>query len=540
MAEHEIKRKKARRERRGIGIQWRLLGYLSAFIAFMLAVLWIFQVQMLNRFYENTKDKELSMTATALIGVLGDEQATQDMVYRCAIDYSLCIRVFRVENRLARDIAAADVSSDCVIHHVMGEYLSELYRYAKQNGGTYTGKVQFQSGGMEWIDGDMRAHTDEQTTDDNTSRRGRSGARNLQSGDVSALYIQIVKAKDGNEYIVMLDAVLTPMSATVSTLKTQFWWIACILLVGALVLAYLMSRRISRPLVRMNEAAKQLAQGHYDAHFSGNGYRETRELAKTLNYASDELSRADRLQKELIANVSHDLRTPLTMIRGYGEVIRDVPGENTPENVQVIIDETDHLSSLVSDMLDLSKMQAGTRAPSPEHFDLTEAIRTVMARYEKLTQHDGYVITFCADESALVYADRTMMLQVVYNLINNAINYAGEDRRVEVTQMIDAGRVRICVRDFGAGIEPDQLPLIWDRYYKVDRVHRRAMIGTGLGLSIAKGVLELHGADYGVRSTHGSGSEFWFELDVARKTFENNDTSTEENDDGDMDGTSVL
>lgn len=499
---------------RGLGIQWRLLGYLSVFIVFVLIALWILQVQLLHRFYERSKDRELYMTASAITALLGDDEATEEMVYRCATDYSLCIRVFRVRGHTAHDIATADVSSACIIHHGTGDYLAELYQYAKQNGGVYTGKVQFRSGGMVWIEGgdalgeplDRREYT--------------------QEGDISALHISIVKGRDGHEYIVMLDAVLTPMSATVSTLKMQFLWITIVLLLGAVGIAYLMSRRISRPLVRMTEAANQLAKGQYDVRFVGNGYRETRELAKTLNYAADELSRTDRLHKELIANVSHDLRTPLTMIRGYGEVMRDLPGENTPENVQMIIDEAERLSELVNDMLDLSRLQAGARDPQIGLFDLTEVVDTLMSRYERLIEHQGYTLTFDAAEHVMVRADRTMILQVAYNLINNAINYAGEDKRVEVTQTIDGDRVRISVRDFGSGIEPEHLPLIWDRYYKVDRVHRRAAVGTGLGLSIAKDILERHSADYGVRSTPGEGSEFWFELPVEHK---------KENDHGEFD-----
>lgn len=498
MTETPTERRPAReRKRRGIGIQWRLLGYLSIFVVIILVVLWVFQIRMLDRFYEDIKNREMQHTANALIAVLGDDAATEETVYAYAVEYTTCIRVFRVEGVIARNVASADVSGDCIIHHITPDFLATLYERASANGGTYTGNLQFRSDGMVWIDRDSEALS-----------------HAMQSGDVSALHIRIVQSEDGEEYVLMLDTALSPMSATVSTLKTQFRWIAAVLLSVALVLAYLMSRRISRPLVRMNEAALSLAEGCYDVQFSGQGYRETRELASTLNYAASELSKTDKLQKELIANVSHDLRTPLTMIRGYGEVMRDLPGENTPENMQVIIDETDRLSELVSDMLDLSRLQAGMRAPEPEPFDLTETVRSVMKRYEKLISHDGYAITFAAKETLSVYADRTMILQVVYNLINNAVNYGGEDRRVEVVQERRGERVRISVRDFGEGIEPDRLPLVWDRYYKVDRVHRRAMVGTGLGLSISKGVLELHGADYGVNSELGQGSEFWFELPI--------------------------
>ena len=196
--------------------------------------------------------------------------------------------------------------------------------------------------------------------------------------------------------------------------------------------------------------------------------------------------------------------------------MRDLPGENTPENVQVIIDETERLSQLVNDLLDLSKLQAGSRVPTLERINLTELIESTMLRYEKLTQKDGYRIEYVTDTEVEVLADRTMLLQVIYNLINNAINYTGEDKLVRVTQELcsEGRRVRVSVIDSGAGIPPEQIPLIWDRYYKVDKIHRRAMIGTGLGLSIVKQILEAHKTTYGVESKEGEGSTFWFEMDV--------------------------
>ena len=216
----------------------------------------------------------------------------------------------------------------------------------------------------------------------------------------------------------------------------------------------------------------------------------------------------------MIANISHDLRTPLTMIKGYGEVMRDLPGENTPENMQVIIDETTRLSDLVNDLMDLSRIQAGACTSSNEVFNLTVAVREVLQRYDTLIKHRGYHLEFVDEGEFFVNADRGMILQVLYNLINNAINYTGNDRLVTVRQHVSDGHVRISVTDTGDGIPQDQLPLIWDRYYKVDKVHRRAMIGTGLGLSIVKSILELHRAKYGVSSTIGVGSTFWFELPI--------------------------
>ena len=192
--------------------------------------------------------------------------------------------------------------------------------------------------------------------------------------------------------------------------------------------------------------------------------------------------------------------------------MRYIPGENTPENVQVIIDETERLTDLVNDMLDLSKIQSGTQRPEMEIFSLTDTVRTVMQRYEKLIGQDGYRIEFFADNNVDVCADRGMILQVIYNLINNAIHYTGDDKLVYVRQTVNGDTVRISVTDSGEGISAELIPMIWERYYKVDKVHKRARVGTGLGLSIVKGVLELHHATYGVESALGKGSTFWFDL----------------------------
>ncbi len=194
----------------------------------------------------------------------------------------------------------------------------------------------------------------------------------------------------------------------------------------------------------------------------------------------------DRLRKDLVANVSHDLRTPLTMIIGYGEVMRDIPGENTPENIQIIVDEAQRLSLLVNDLLDLSQVEAGVRRMEKRRFNLTEEIRKTLSRYQKLVEQQGYTVEFEAEEDAWVQADQVKIGQVIYNLINNAISFTGEGKRVTVRQNITASQVRIDVIDYGVGIPPEEMDSIWDRYYS-KTPHRRAVIGTGLGLSIANG-----------------------------------------------------
>ena len=479
----------------GIRIRWKIFFALLLFTGVILLIVWIFQIRLLNLFYERIKVDELTSGADMIEAYLGAEEL-EDMAYNYAVDNSVCIRVFSVENQAANEVVSVDVFGDCMIHHLTNVSLSHLYTAAIENGGSH----------LEEREMDMPFYW---TGDENVARP--------KERIISTAYIRLfTQPETGAEYVIMLNSQMTPMRTVTRTLSTQFSWIAYLVLVAAMVVAYLIARVVSRPISRMNESAKRLAKGDYQANFSGQGYRETRELAQTLNYAAGELSKADGLQKELVANISHDLRSPLTMIKGYSEMIRDIPGENTPENMQVIIDEATRLSELVNDLLDISKLQAGTRSLDPEYFDLTQTVLETMGRYEKLTARDGYCIRFYSDRHVEICADRSMILQVIYNMINNAINHAGEDKLVLVRQMVEGDKVRITVEDHGEGIEEDQLPYIWDRYYKVDRVHRIATVGTGLGLSIVKNILEMHDAQFGVESTPNVGSVFWFELPLAK------------------------
>ncbi len=492
--------------RSNVSIRWKLIAYFTVFVAIALLVTWVFQVYLLNNFYELIKRREMQHSAQALS--LHINQDDLDLhAYDQALDGVMSVAIYRIESKnKATTIVNVDATGQAGID-LPPTQLTKYFDLAAENAGSFTGKFSF--GGVE---------VDNRNWPIFNSGKGDQE----QEKGIRLVHLQLVQAQDESIYLIVLNANMQPLSTTVQILRTQFLWILVILLICAGFMVFYLYRHISAPLVKMNESAKQLAHGKYDVDFSGEGgYRETRELAKTLNYASYELSRLDRLQKELIANISHDLRTPLTMIKGYSEVMRDIPGENSAENIQVVIDETTRLSELVNDLLDLSKIQSGSRKTMFEEFDLTAAVGEVMMRYDAFTAHQGYHITFeAATPHVSVFADRSMILQVLYNLINNAINYTGEDLSVTVVQSVNNGRVRISVSDTGQGIAKNELSQIWDRYYKVDKVHRRAMIGTGLGLSIVKGVLELHNATYGVESEVGKGSTFWFELSILKSAQE--------------------
>ena len=486
----------------GVSVSTKLLFYFLIFMMLLLVVLFVFQVMLLNVFYRYTKINEMEHVFEMIeVSLENGKSELSKSVINHADEYRICVRVFAVEQGGLAEIADVNAAESCFLHHINSRTLDKLYQRALHEQGHYSTVRPMTA----------QAHeiTEEQTSEDIV----HSG-KQIFTERMSMISVDICYAADGTPYVVMLNSELTPLRATVQTLRMQFIWISVIFVGLALLMAMVFARSIISPIVRMNQAAKQLATGNYDVQFEGEVYRETKELAASLNYASKELSKNDRLQKELIANVSHDLRTPLTMIKGYGEIMRDIPGENTPENMQTIIDETERLSELVNALLDISRLQADAAELSREPFDLTEQLQVSVERYDKLRSQDGYAVLFEYDRHVIVNADRAMMLRVLYNLINNGINYAGEDKTVIVRQECRDGKVRISVIDHGVGISEDQIPLIWDRYYKVDRVHKRAVVGTGLGLSIVKTVLERHRAAYGVDSQVGQGSTFWFELDV--------------------------
>ena len=295
----------------------------------------------------------------------------------------------------------------------------------------------------------------------------------------------------------------------------QLVLVTLLTLVLAMVLSFFLSRRIASPLQNIERAARGLPKGEYSGVEKTDRYREISELSETLTDAAEELRRTDRYQKELIANVSHDLRTPLTTVIGYGEVMRDIESERTPENVQVIIDEARRLSDIVSDLLVLSRYQSGVAEDSREIFDLDEEIKETVERYRRMKAVQGFTFTYESDGEAEVYCDRVKMMQVFSNLVNNAVNYSGDAREISVFCHREGNTVRVSVKDCGIGIPEEELPKIWERYYKVDKTHSRARIGSGIGLSIVKKILDEYGAPYGAESRVGEGSTFWFILPLA-------------------------
>lgn len=324
------------------------------------------------------------------------------------------------------------------------------------------------------------------------------------------IYAKLLK----NEDILILATSIDPIDATTSVLKNQLIYVTGIALTVSAIISIFISKRISKPIQKMKANAEKLAKGNYKVEFEKAGYSEIDELADTLNFTTGELAKTDRIRRELIANVSHDLRTPLTMIKAYSEMIRDLSGDNKEkreEHLQIIIDETDRLTRLVNDMMDLSKIESGNMKLDCKLTSYTKLVKTLVERIQNMNPSNHF-ITMEVPENLFSNIDETKMEQVLYNLITNAIHHAGENKEILVKVTATDKKIKTEVIDHGVGIAKEDLPHIFDRYYKCDKSYQRADKGTGLGLSIVKNILIAHHANYGVTSTLGKGSNFWFEL----------------------------
>jgi len=320
---------------------------------------------------------------------------------------------------------------------------------------------------------------------------------------------------DNNMYA-FINTSIDPMDSTTQILKNQLIYVTIGVLLLSFIIAYFISKHISKPIVKINESAKKMANGKYNINFNiEENIEEINELAQTLNFTKNELAKTDELRRDLMANVSHDLKTPLTMIKAYAEMARDLNQDKKikrEENLNIIIEETDRLTILVNDILTLSKMQSKIEKLQKEEFDLITLINTIIKRYTIFKETENYTFKFIhKDKTLLIKADKKKIEQVIYNLINNAINYTGEDNLVTI-KVNTTKNILIEISDTGKGIKKEEIKYIWDKYYKDQKKHKRNIVGTGLGLSIVKKILEEHHYKYGVKSTINKGSTFFFEI----------------------------
>lgn len=328
------------------------------------------------------------------------------------------------------------------------------------------------------------------------------------------LYGQKIEGDLANYYL-FINSPVEPIESYIELFTGQYYLIAFAVFVAAIGISFFLSDRITSPIVKIKKEADKLSSGNYDVDFTIDSYSEINDLANTLDKTSQVMATTDELRQDLIANVSHDIKTPLTMIKAYSEMIRDISGddkEKRDKHLNVIIEEADYLDRLVDDMRDVSKLQAGQQTLKRTNFDMKETIERIIEHYRGGILKDMSITIETELVSSVVWADETAISRVISNFLSNAIKYSFADSKILVKMTDSEDHLRVEVIDDGKGISESELPYIWTRYYKIDKGFSRNINSTGLGLAIAKAILEAHGAKYGVISKVNVGSTFWFEL----------------------------
>jgi len=295
-------------------------------------------------------------------------------------------------------------------------------------------------------------------------------------------------------------------------LLQQLWVITAVLLAFSIILAVVLARMFSRPIGRVTQAARRMAAGKLDISLPVHSQDEIGQLTVALNDLGAELSKTENLRRELIANVSHELRSPLSVIQGFAETVRDVTWpdeEKRSSQLTIIADESSRLSKIVNDILDYSRLQAGVDQVLISDFNVCPVLRDIAGRYALEAGRKNLSLDLdCPDLT--VRFDQNKLIQVVNNLLNNALNHAESGSLIHIGAVTLDDRTRVSVKNTGNTIPPEELKFIWDRYYRSEQVNESRPLGTGLGLSIVKSILDHHQVPYGAESGNNE-TVFWFE-----------------------------
>lgn len=440
--------------------------YLSIFSIFILSFLWLFQVLFLNKFYEFSKIKQLDNTIN-LIKESYNNNSLYSNVDNYAEDNGICIQIFTDKKII---------------------YDSQIF-----NKGCMPKNVDYR-------DVFIKSSLDKETY------------KLINPRFNNEVLLKAIKL-NSNTYA-FLSSSLQPLDGAVEIIKKELVIVSIMVLLFSFLIGYFISKKLSKPIEKINKTAKIMAQGDYENtyFFIDENILELNELVATLNQTNDELTKIDELQKEILANVSHDLKTPLTMIKAYAEMVRDLTYKDDikrEDNLNVIIEETDRLNLLVNDIIELTKINNDLQNLNITEFDLVELINSIINRFSIMDAN----FVFKNKLPIIVKADKIRIEQVIYNLIINAINYTGEDKKVIINLKENDKYVHVEIKDTGKGIDEEDLKLIWKRYYKVDKKYRREKKGSGIGLSIVENILKKHKFNYGVNSIKNKGTTFYFDID---------------------------
>jgi len=445
----------------------KTLFYFIVFSVTILLLLWVFQIFYLKYSYEQYQVKNLDALATTIQE--SSLMALSSTLERVAYQNEVCVEYF---TNSGQTIKYNTLMNGCAL----GKGNQELL------------KIQQEFMNSEKITQPFRLVNKEYE---------------------AKAYLYGMKLSSGT---VFLYNTLEDVSGANVVLKNQLIYLTILAIFFACGIAYFLSKKLTEPIQDITEKARKLGSGN-EVIFPNYDILEVNELARVLDNAQTDMLKTDELRRDLMANVSHDLKTPLTMIKAYAEMVRDLSYRDDikrTNHCNIIMDEVDRLNLLVSDILTLSKMQANADTIILEEFDLIGEVKTIINRYEIIKETEAYHFVLNMPKKAIVVADKAKLNQVIYNLVNNAINYTGEDKTVTLSVKKEKDSFLVEIKDTGKGINKEEIDFIWNKYYKNDKNHQRNVVGTGLGLSIVKTILEKHQFKYGVKSIKNKGTTFYF------------------------------
>ncbi|MBR3660964.1 MAG: HAMP domain-containing histidine kinase [Bacilli bacterium] len=460
---------------------FKIFIYLIIFSLLILFFLWILQILLLNNYYEYYKTNELTTTLSLLKNNYNKDNFNS-ILEEVAYNTDFCVEIMNEENPIYSNIQN---NKGCIDTNNNVKVLTEKQSFIQSGNSNFKLKII-----------------------------------NPRFNNMTLLYGTKL---DDNNYL-FLNTSLEPIDTTINVLKNQFIIVSLIVIILATIIAYFISRSLSKPITKLTKSAKELSDGNYNVNFNvQSDILEIQELGESLDFAKSEIKKTDEIRRDLLSNVSHDLKTPLTMIKAYAEMERDleISKEKHKNNMNIIIEEVDRLTILVNDILNLSKLESNMDTLNIEKFDLTSLINTILNRFKIFAYTKNYEFIFDYNKPLIVKADKQKLEQVIYNLVGNAINYTGDDHKVFVNLIDSKKGIRIEIKDTGKGIKKEDIDKVWDKYYKSEKKYKRNTIGTGIGLSIVKNIFILHKYQYGIDSTPNKGTTFWFIIPKNKKEQKN-------------------
>jgi signal transduction histidine kinase len=308
---------------------------------------------------------------------------------------------------------------------------------------------------------------------------------------------------------------LEKLETTNNAIKLQFLYVFIGAIILASLLSFLLSQSFSKPLVLINNAAKEIAKGNYNATINLKSSEEMKDLGETINNLAGQLSRVEKIRREFIANVSHEIRTPLSYLQGYTEILLDGLAESKEEEqkyLNIIMEESIRLKTMVNEILHLSQMEEGFAPFNINSFSMDALLKRTIDKVYSFAAKRHISIKFnnISDDLLLCLADESRIKQVVINLLHNAIKHSFNYGNILINSYKQNDRIYVCVRDFGEGIAQEDLNFIFDRFNTINKA--KSEESSGLGLAIVKSIISSHGSEITVNSVLGEGTEFCFWL----------------------------